>query len=229
MNIRLLIGRFSKIIRGMQNTRARTENPCVGGSIPPSATKNNHLHRAPSTTGPIFGQVSNIQWLETPLILIAMMLIVAILACDDARAADMSKQRRLESVRLAPRADVMRGICEHTVYDVQPGESLCVHVWAPITVNKLAGINLEAVLCDPECDPRALRREPHWSEWDDGNTTRDMHHNVYTASAQYTSRDYRASLRFSAVLNGYSTQWRDGVVSVDACHVRVVRKEGDCE
>lgn len=42
----------------------RTENPCVGGSIPPSATKTKHLHTILSAPRLIKRAVSNIPWID---------------------------------------------------------------------------------------------------------------------------------------------------------------------
>lgn len=86
MNIRHRLCRFLRLISGFGDSRHRTENPCVGGSIPPSATKFNHLDRPPQCRRLISGPVSNIQWfraaLDALILLLGLAAFVGLFLCD---------------------------------------------------------------------------------------------------------------------------------------------------
>ena len=232
MNIRLLIGRFSKIIRGMQNISAGTENPCVGGSIPPSATKIKQLRSAARGPRAICPSPSNIQrFAAAASMLLATDFVAAIEphTLDDTPYSETILQSQVPVIK-----GRMVAVCKVPVYDITAGETDRITAHVQVTNPRSqrptgTGITAEIVICDPECEMGNLRRPyARGRSWPETmNITPKIHHAGYQPSARYVATEHRPVAWFAVLISAYGKRngpnGGPGYVEIDRCYIEVER------
>lgn len=70
---------------------------------------------------------------------------------------------------------------------------------------------------------RDMRTAPNGSDLDGGNLTTQQHHGVYTAYADYATRDYSGRQTFAVVVWAYRRPSQTGYLDLDGCSIRAER------
>lgn len=226
--------------------KQRTENPCVGGSIPPSATKNKTLEAIKNRHRLICGRVSNIQCLRALPALICDALFVTLIALvaitwivglglwvfiPDAHADEgTTLERSTDRVQTSAKVQLTKqasGVvaCMMPIDDVIAGEWIELRGWVGTTNDSgmPIGVTVEIMKWDAGGWVNLRQPAPLGSELGGGNLTPSQHHWTYTTTADYGTRDYAGRQWFAVMLWAYRKPDPAGYLAIDRCSVRAVR------
>ena len=206
-----------------------TENPCVGGSIPPLATKYNHLRHPQATRCRIKRVVSNIQW----IVLLALALPAAAGPFVDGGGLE-----RTELILRGPTQEarkIVYTMCRVDVYDVQAGEALefnaAVHVTNDATYKgeRLdAGFSTSLYRCDAGTCTRlnnlVVERGRTWAGGPD--VTLGAHHNERYRWGKLEFIEHQPVVSVHFMGRAYSTRIKSGKearLRLDDCMIVATR------